>query len=311
MRLICPNCSAQYEVDASLVPDEGRDVQCSNCGHTWFELPPPPEDIVGAPAQGSDRVKTRMAPEHPGAKYQEQDSAPDGDGDGDAETRTAPASTATESDEDTRDATSAAVRAMAEASREKSEWDDDDDTSDDAAKDVTATSFKPRRPADAAALDVLREEAETELSKRRAPASETLETQSDMGLEHLQRRERPSRALQARMAQSRDATEDAGEKDYKAPERDLLPDIEEINSSLKPSAGKSPLSPTELAKQRRGFRWGFILMLLLAIAMIVAYAWAPAISQAMPAMEGRLIGYVDWVNGVRDWIDGLIVKATG
>ena len=39
MRLICPNCGAQYEVDDSLVPDEGRDVQCSNCGHGWFQLP--------------------------------------------------------------------------------------------------------------------------------------------------------------------------------------------------------------------------------------------------------------------------------
>ncbi len=43
MRLVCPNCSAQYEIDAAMIPDEGRDVQCSNCGHTWFELPAPPE----------------------------------------------------------------------------------------------------------------------------------------------------------------------------------------------------------------------------------------------------------------------------
>ncbi|MCO8145517.1 zinc-ribbon domain-containing protein [Rhodovulum tesquicola] len=39
MRLICPNCNAQYEVDAAVIPDEGRDVQCSNCGHTWFQRP--------------------------------------------------------------------------------------------------------------------------------------------------------------------------------------------------------------------------------------------------------------------------------
>ena len=53
MRLICPNCSAQYEIDATLVPDEGRDVQCSNCGHTWFELPPPPEDFAEALASAA------------------------------------------------------------------------------------------------------------------------------------------------------------------------------------------------------------------------------------------------------------------
>ena len=39
MRLICPNCSAQYEVPPEAVPLSGRDVQCSACGHTWFEVP--------------------------------------------------------------------------------------------------------------------------------------------------------------------------------------------------------------------------------------------------------------------------------
>ena len=40
MRLICPNCDAEYEVDDAAIPDTGRDVQCSNCGHAWFQLPP-------------------------------------------------------------------------------------------------------------------------------------------------------------------------------------------------------------------------------------------------------------------------------
>ncbi len=37
MRLICPNCVAQYEVDQDVIPAEGRDVQCANCGHNWFQ----------------------------------------------------------------------------------------------------------------------------------------------------------------------------------------------------------------------------------------------------------------------------------
>lgn len=37
MRLVCPNCDAEYEVDDTLVPAEGRDVQCSNCTTTWFQ----------------------------------------------------------------------------------------------------------------------------------------------------------------------------------------------------------------------------------------------------------------------------------
>ncbi len=39
MRLICPNCDAEYEVDGTLLPTEGRDVQCSNCNTTWFQKP--------------------------------------------------------------------------------------------------------------------------------------------------------------------------------------------------------------------------------------------------------------------------------
>ena len=40
MRLVCPNCDAEYEVDAALIPDNGRDVQCSNCGNAWFQPSP-------------------------------------------------------------------------------------------------------------------------------------------------------------------------------------------------------------------------------------------------------------------------------
>lgn len=40
MRLQCPNCDAEYEVDSAAIPQEGRDVQCSNCGHGWFQPHP-------------------------------------------------------------------------------------------------------------------------------------------------------------------------------------------------------------------------------------------------------------------------------
>ncbi|MFP4328891.1 MAG: zinc-ribbon domain-containing protein, partial [Paracoccaceae bacterium] len=40
MRLICPNCGAQYEVPNDVIPQDGRDVQCSSCGHTWFQKHP-------------------------------------------------------------------------------------------------------------------------------------------------------------------------------------------------------------------------------------------------------------------------------
>lgn len=48
MRLVCPNCDAEYEVDAAAIPDAGRDVQCSNCGHAWFQMSPRVEEELAA-----------------------------------------------------------------------------------------------------------------------------------------------------------------------------------------------------------------------------------------------------------------------
>jgi predicted Zn finger-like uncharacterized protein len=44
MRLHCPNCRAQYEVPDTAIPPEGRDVECSNCGHNWFQAPESAEE---------------------------------------------------------------------------------------------------------------------------------------------------------------------------------------------------------------------------------------------------------------------------
>ncbi|KIC40060.1 hypothetical protein RA27_14550 [Ruegeria sp. ANG-R] len=41
MRLTCPNCSAQYEVPDEVIPEGGREVQCSNCEETWFQAKHP------------------------------------------------------------------------------------------------------------------------------------------------------------------------------------------------------------------------------------------------------------------------------
>ena len=64
MRLICPNCSTQYDVDAAAIPDGGREVQCGVCDTVWFQpdargpqstwpagdaAPPEEESIVDEP----------------------------------------------------------------------------------------------------------------------------------------------------------------------------------------------------------------------------------------------------------------------
>ena len=36
MIITCPNCNKQFKIDNTLIPDEGRDLQCGSCNHIWF-----------------------------------------------------------------------------------------------------------------------------------------------------------------------------------------------------------------------------------------------------------------------------------
>lgn len=84
MRLTCPNCKAQYEVDGAVIPEAGRDVQCSNCGQTWFQLS---ESALAVQAQEDEELNEdwddepstppldQPAPKAVGAKKRTLDSA--------------------------------------------------------------------------------------------------------------------------------------------------------------------------------------------------------------------------------------------
>lgn len=371
MRLICPNCSAQYEIDASLIPDEGRDVQCSNCGHTWFELPPAPPAYADLPEpepaaqeeepafsddtdeetapveadenraedegwerEDEDRADEEPAEEDEGrepfeeadaepetAALAEPETEPEPDEDEEPEDEIEPSSQASDDtgdDDDEPEDTeepSMAARAIAAATQEVETGAPLTDPF--AAAAAAGAAFQKRRPADVAALDILREEAERELTQRRTPPATTpLETQTDMAFNEGAARSTTSRALRARMAREsasdtgktgkKDARVQSAEESYEAPRRDLLPDIDEINSSLKSRRGREQAAPDSELDRRKGFRAGFLLMILLTVLLIFAYAWAPALARAVPALEGPLLVYVDLANSVRDWIDGLI-----
>ena len=36
MIITCQNCNKKFKIDNSLIPDEGRDLQCGSCNHVWF-----------------------------------------------------------------------------------------------------------------------------------------------------------------------------------------------------------------------------------------------------------------------------------
>lgn len=75
MRLICPNCGAQYEVPDEVIPVAGRDVQCSNCGHTWFQTREGPEEPAPPAAEPKPAVAPPASDEPPAAEGAPEPSA--------------------------------------------------------------------------------------------------------------------------------------------------------------------------------------------------------------------------------------------
>jgi len=76
MIITCPNCNKQFKIDNSLIPDEGRDLQCGSCNHIWFyniqeknnevlELKQEiiSEDIEQKAENKEDKIKQKQQPE--------------------------------------------------------------------------------------------------------------------------------------------------------------------------------------------------------------------------------------------------------
>jgi predicted Zn finger-like uncharacterized protein len=59
MRLICPECGAEYEAPDSEIPIEGRHVQCTACHTRWFARKPVAETV------SEDEILTRLESRRP------------------------------------------------------------------------------------------------------------------------------------------------------------------------------------------------------------------------------------------------------
>lgn len=246
MRLICPNCGAQYEVADDVIPQDGRDVQCSNCGHTWFE------------SHGASDIED--------AFFDVPAELPSGT-----------------TDEDT------------------ASWTDAEDTAPEPKQ-------PQRQELDPAIADILREEAAREADARRREADVSVESQPDLGLDAASAApdQRAQETLRRIAHLKGEEVAAAKEETAAASRRALLPDIEEINSSLRSDAERTPSdAPMEVAKikSRRSFRTGFFGVLLILTLLAGAYAFAPQISDLVPALVPTLDNYLEAVDALRLWID--------
>lgn len=311
MRIICPNCDAQYEVDAQVIPESGRDLQCSSCGHTWFQYPAsailpeaaPADDIVAQDfiaddvmpddAVADDAVADDATPENVMA----DGIAPD----------------------DTLDDAASAL-----PDDPFLEFPDDipepaDDIAPAPQPEVIAAPAA-RRAIDEDVLNILRQEAaHEEAARRKDAARESLpepapETESapdpDPAVEEETTRPRRVRradgAPAARPAEpiTPELAEGLAAAAPVATRRELLPDIEEINSTLRatdPPATTTPVN--EAPRKQLGFGFGFGVVVLVFLVAMLVYLTAPALALSAPVLEPALQVYVGAINALRDWLD--------
>lgn len=294
MRLICPNCGAQYEIPDGVIPENGRDVQCSNCGDTWFQQHPDQNPDVTT----SDDLGEPAPPEEwdPGLE-KETTQEPVSDSKPEPEVAAAP-------EPEPQPEPVAAPREPV-------------DQEPDVPLEATVPTNEPQRRAlDPEVADLLRQEAEQEKLARAAEA-QALESQPDLGLDNADQDEatRRAREAQERMARMRGETaatasaEAAAVAAAASSRRDLLPDIDEINSTLRASnERRTPVDEDgaeypEPEPQKGGFRSGFLLMILIAIIAVCVYLYAAQISAALPMAEPWLNSYVAAVDAGRAWLD--------
>lgn len=268
MRLTCPNCDAQYEVPDEVIPSEGRDVQCSNCGHTWFQ-PPAGQTVEAETTETVDEFAPEQTPEP------EDDLGNDGDDNRQGDT---------------------------DIDGQGDEVQDSADDRDDMTETVKGRGIDPD------VSDILREEAARE-AELRAREADSLESQPDLGLDAYPGDEpgRRAREAQDRMARMRGQEPVAQEADN-ASRRGLLPDIEEINSTLRNSDGAA-VTPAPVhagpARRRRsgGFMRGFLVVLIFGAALFLLYTNAPQVARSLPQADPMLSAYVALVDQARLWLD--------
>ncbi len=295
MRLTCPNCDAQYEVDDAVIPDDGRDVQCSNCGHTWFQA---------SAASLSEETESVSA----GA-----DEAVDSDFDDSFFASADEKAMAVETRPPEGADIAAATANVAEKAPKKA-------VAAEPPKTAPVTPEPRRRTLDEAVVNVLREEAEREKMARQSEGS-ALETQGDLGL---------AAAVAGAIVAASDTvgdtrvtpTKTAGAPDgalealvSRTARRELLPDIEEINSTLRATSERGDEAaakdaPETLRQKRNGFRRGFITSLVVMILLLIPYLLANNLAARFPGAAPGLTRYVDGIDAIRVWMDQRMKSTT-
>ena len=303
MRLICPNCEAQYEVSDDAIPPGGRDVQCSNCQQSWFQTEKPVMPARDAlmleqnepTAPAPENVPDDVAASVDEYDEPEEDITP-------SEPNTAPMP----------DVTEAADAAIAEETAPAAE----SVPPAEAAAEVTPQEPPKRKPLDDAVANILREEAAFGAAPAaaaaapiaRPPATEAPKTAAPVSQDKTRERI-------AQMTQEEGGVRAGGEQSDIAAQTDAhmrtIPTINEINATLRARAQASDTSGlTEdekyAAVQRSGFRRGFFMILIIFAILIAPYIFADQIIENLPQTKDIMTSYVVMIDQLRISLSELV-----
>lgn len=332
MRLVCPNCDAKYEVPEDAIPDAGRDVQCANCSHAWFQArertasavvtrrPEPNPQPVAAPTPQPEIPQTSSsdAPAPAGIAAELEIPAARTGKSKSASKATPPLAEAPEPNIDAATTRSASEEALPTAEPGSATSGPEPVSADanlkpahgieawpETADEAEAAQTIAPREVDDSVLAILREEAERE-AKARLLERQPLESAPELVDEAV-----PAARKKGAVKKPTPVPEEVARP---AARRDLLPDVEEINSTLRQSeisAAESAGDMDMAGRYGRGaFRSGFLLVLSMAIlgaAIYIASAW---LANLIPALEGPLESYVSLIDGIRLNMDSLMQSAT-
>lgn len=264
-----------------VIPARGRDVQCSNCGHTWFQgHAQVGEDIPLVEPVADPKVRTPASP--PPAE------------------RPAPTAPEGEPVEAADEATVDAAREAPVAPEDESEGDEDGGEMPPAP---------PRRELDPAVVGVLREEAAYE-NRRRQQERGALEVQSDLGLEQPST-ESAQRKRDVTPEPAASGTEKAPSPSSKAPvtarersRNEAFPDVDEVTQSLRHDRTTRRREAEPAAREGgSGFVTGFVLVVVVAALALAIYSSASQIAEAVPEAAPLLEAYANQVDAARRWLD--------
>lgn len=174
---------------------------------------------------------------------------------------------------------------------------DDDDDDETPAPAVTPVA---ERRVDKTVLDVLRQEAERELTARRQDRP-AVETQGDLGLPNRPRPRPADDAPPARPPRAASGVAPDGTPGRKR----LLPDVDEVSTAID-TANVGRAAPADPAPAvpppppaRSGFARGMAYVLLVGAVLIALYLFADALAGWVPALARPLAGYEALVDSLR------------